>query len=191
MRNRAMASVTAAILMLFVANCGDVAPGLVDQAEPAQVGSVNRMEDPPLPTQAEGTTVTEEEATVTFVIDGDTVDVVLVEDVVERIRLPQIDTPEVGECGYEESTAALEAQIAGQNVILVSTEAGPDRDTYGRLLRAVEISGNDVGQYLIRNGLAHWVRGYAHEDRRLAAMYEVAESNARDASAGLWSTCNW
>jgi endonuclease YncB( thermonuclease family) len=186
-----MASVTAAILMLFVANCGDVAPGLVDQAEPAQSGSVNRMEDPPLPTQAEGTTVTEEEATVTFVIDGDTVEVVLVEDVVERIRLPQIDTPEVGECGYEESTAVLETQIAGHDVLLVSTEAGPDRDTYGRLLRAVEISGNDVGQYLIRNGLAHWVRGYAHEDRRLAAMYEVAESNARDASAGLWSTCNW
>jgi endonuclease YncB( thermonuclease family) len=185
MRNRAMASVTAAILMLFVANCGDVAPGLVDQAEPAQVGSVNRMEDPPVPT------VTEGEATVTFVIDGDTVDVVLVDDVVERIRLPQIDTPEKGECGYEESTAVLEAQIAGQDVLLVSTEAGPDRDTYGRLLRAVEISGDDVGQYRIRNGLAHWVRGYAHEDKRLAAMYEVAESNARDASAGLWSTCNW
>jgi endonuclease YncB( thermonuclease family) len=80
------------------------------------------MEDPPLPRRAEGTTVTEEEATVTFVIDGDTVDVVLVDDVVERIRLPQIDTPEVGECGYEESTAVLEAQMAGQNVILVSTE---------------------------------------------------------------------
>lgn len=191
MRNRVMAPATAAIFMLFVANCGDVTPGLVDQTEPAQAGSVHRMDDPPLPTQAERTTVTEEEATVTFVIDGDTVDVVLVDDVVERIRLPQIGTPEVGECGYEESTAVLEAQIAGQNVILVSTEAGPDRDTHGHLLRAVEISGDDVGQFVIRNGLGQWVRSYAHEDGRLAAMYEAAESNARAEAAGLWSTCTW
>jgi endonuclease YncB( thermonuclease family) len=70
-------------------------------------------------------------------------------------------------------------------------EAGPDRDTYGRLLRAVEINGDDVGQFLIRNGFARWVGAYAHEDSRLAAMYEAAESRAREESAGFWSTCGW
>ena len=72
---------------------------------------------------------------------------------------------------------------------LVSTKTGPDRDAYGRLLRAVEVNGDDVGQILIRNGLAHWVRDYAHEDTRLAAMYEAAESRAQEESAGFWSTC--
>jgi endonuclease YncB( thermonuclease family) len=74
-------------------------------------------------------------------------------------------------------------------VTLVSTKTGPDRDAYGRLLRAVEVNGDDVGQILIRNGLAHWVRDYAHEDTRLAAMYEAAESRAQEESAGFWSTC--
>jgi len=43
MRNRAMASVTAAILMLFVANCGDVALGLVDQQGHCKVASAFPM----------------------------------------------------------------------------------------------------------------------------------------------------
>jgi endonuclease YncB( thermonuclease family) len=97
----------------------------------------------------------------------------------------------VDECGYEESAAALKALIAGENVTLAVTEAGPDRDTYGRLLRAVEVDGIDVGHFLVRNGLAHWVLGYAHEDTRLAAMYAAAQSRAREESAGFWTTCGW
>jgi hypothetical protein len=53
-------------------------------------------------------------------------------------------------------------------VTLVSTEAGPDRDTYGRVLRAVEIDGDDVGAVPhLRNDFAHWVRGYPYEDSRV------------------------
>jgi endonuclease YncB( thermonuclease family) len=191
MRDYAMASATAAILALFATSCDDVASETVVRAEPAEAASIDSRMGPPLPTQAEGKAVAQEEATVTFVIDGDTVDVALADEVAERVRLPQVDTPEADECGYEESMAALQALIAGENVTLVATEAGPDRDTYGRLLRAIEIDGDDVGHLLIRNGIAHWIRGFAHEDSRRAAMYEAAESSAREESAGFWSTCGW
>jgi hypothetical protein len=38
---------------------------------------------------------------------------------------PQVDAPGVDESGYEESAAALKALIAGENVTLAVTEAGP------------------------------------------------------------------
>jgi endonuclease YncB( thermonuclease family) len=191
MRDYALASATAAILAPFATSCDDVAPETVVRAEPAEAASIDSRMGPLLATQAEGNAVVQEKATVIFVIDGDTVDVALADEVVERVRLPQVDTPEADECGNEESTTVLEELIAGENVTLISMEAGPDRDTYGRLLRAVEINGDDVGQFLIRNGFARWVGAYAHEDSRLAAMYEAAESRAREESAGFWSTCGW
>lgn len=131
------------------------------------------------------------EARVTHIVDGDTFDVVFTDGRDERIRPPQIDTPEVGECGYAEAAFALADLILGETVDLVPTSAGPDRDSHGRLLRAVELDGDDIGELLVRSGLARWVSRYAHEDGRLAAMYEAAEAAARSASAGLWLTCAW
>jgi endonuclease YncB( thermonuclease family) len=132
-----------------------------------------------------------EEATVVHVIDGDTFDVILSGGTTERVRLPQIDTPERDQCGFAEPTATLEELILGETVRLVPTVSGPNRDDYGRLLRAAELDGDDVGQLLVRPGLARWVPRYADEDPRLAAMYEDAERQARDEGAGLWSSCDW
>lgn len=132
-----------------------------------------------------------EEATVVHVVDGDTFDAEFPDGDIERIRPPQIDAPEVDECGYETSGAALEELILGETVDLVPTEHGPGEDPHGRLLRAAEVDGDDVGQLLVRSGLARWVPQYADEDQRLAAMYESAEDHARGESAGLWSSCGW
>jgi endonuclease YncB( thermonuclease family) len=131
------------------------------------------------------------EATVVHVVDGDTFDVELAGGGEERVRPPQIDTPEMGECGHAEASSELAAWILGETVILVPTADGPDRDPHGRLLRAVELDGTDVGELLVLAGLARWVPRYAHEDRALAARYEAAEAQARDAATGLWSTCDW
>jgi micrococcal nuclease len=140
---------------------------------------------------AEAEQLSGEEATVVHVIDGDTFDVTLPGGTTERVRLPQIDTPEVDECGYAEPTATLEELILGETVRLVPTASGPNRDDYGRLLRAAELDGDEVGQLLVRAGLARWVPHYADEDSRLAAMYEDAERQARDEGGGLWSSCDW
>jgi endonuclease YncB( thermonuclease family) len=34
-----------------------------------------------------------------------------------------------------------------------------NRDVYGRLLRNVRVNGRDVGEALVRDGLARWYRG--------------------------------
>lgn len=132
-----------------------------------------------------------EQAVVLHVVDGDTFDVELPGGSTERIRLPQVDAPELDECGYSESFAAMEELISGETVGLVGTESGPDRDVHGRLLRATRMAGQDIGQLLIRDGLARWVPRYAHEDSRLARMYQDAEDQAREEGAGSWSVCTW
>lgn len=130
-------------------------------------------------------------AVVVHVVDGDTLDVEMPDGTIERVRPPQIDTPEAGECGYDAATTALEALIMGRKVWLVPTEHGPDRDEHSRLLRAVEIGGLDVGERLLEEGFARWVPHYADEDSRLAGIYEAAENAARTGSAGFWSECEW
>jgi endonuclease YncB( thermonuclease family) len=85
----------------------------------------------------------------------------------------------------------MEELISGETVGLVRTESGPDRDAHGRLLRATRMAGQDIGQLLIRDGLARWVPRYADEDSRLARMYQDAEEQAREVGVGSWSVCTW
>ncbi|PKQ17877.1 MAG: hypothetical protein CVT68_06260 [Actinobacteria bacterium HGW-Actinobacteria-8] len=89
---------------------------------------------------------------VVSVIDGDTFDAER-DGARERVRIIGIDTPEREQCGYAEASAALREAIGGRSVTLVSG-AETDRDTYGRLLRYVELDGVDVGLGLIERGLA-------------------------------------
>ncbi|NEE03775.1 thermonuclease family protein [Phytoactinopolyspora halotolerans] len=130
-------------------------------------------------------------AVVVYVVDGDTFDVELADGTVERIRPPQVDTPERGECGFDEATRVTEELVLGEPVELFRTSDGPDRDPYDRLLRAVEVDGDDVGAILVRSGAARWVPRYADEDPRLAAMYQAAEAQARNELIGFWSGCGW
>lgn len=99
--------------------------------------------------------------TVTHVVDGDTVDVVSSAGVEERIRVVGIDTPEQGECGFEEAADALARLVADQTVTLV-TGARDDRDRYGRLLRYLDIGTVDAGLELIRAG--HAIARYDSRD---------------------------
>lgn len=82
------------------------------------------------------------------VVDGDTIEL----GNGETVRLVGIDTPEVGECGFEESAARLGELVAGQAVTL--EESDEERDQYDRLLRYVDIGAMDAGYRLIRDGLA-------------------------------------
>lgn len=98
---------------------------------------------------------------VTCVVDGDTF---WLEGV--KIRLADIDTPEVGSplCeaermrGLEATTRLLELLNAGP-FELRSIE-GKRLDRYGRQLRVVERDGYSIGQRLVDEGLAHRWLGY-------------------------------
>lgn len=88
-------------------------------------------------------------ATVTGIVDGDTIDV----SGGQRVRLIGIDTPEVGECGFGAAASELRRLVGGRSIVLVPG-ARDDRDRYGRLLRYVEVDGIDANLALIRAGLA-------------------------------------
>lgn len=85
---------------------------------------------------------------VTHVVDGDTVDL----DNGETVRLVGIDTPERGECGYDEARAALVDLVEGKRITLGASDE--DRDRYDRLLRYVDVGKVDAGLRLIKQGLA-------------------------------------
>ena len=85
---------------------------------------------------------------VTRVIDGDTLEL----GNGETVRLVGIDTPEVGECGFDRATQNLVDLALYKRVRLgISDE---DRDQYGRLLRYVDVGPKDAGLRLIQNGNA-------------------------------------
>jgi endonuclease YncB( thermonuclease family) len=83
------------------------------------------------------------------VIDGDTIEV----DGVGRVRLVGVDTPEIGDCGYDEARDQLADLVLGESVELVPGGVD-DRDRYDRLLRYVVVDGVDAGLLLIEEGLA-------------------------------------
>jgi micrococcal nuclease len=92
--------------------------------------------------------------TVTYVVDGDTVDARGPDGTVERIRVIGIDTPERGQCGFGEASSALKKLVLDKQVALVPG-ARDDRDRHGRILRYLDVGGTlDAGLSLIEQGLA-------------------------------------
>ena len=73
-------------------------------------------------------------ATVTHVVDGDTVDAQLPDGNVVRVRLIGIDAPERGECGSERATEYMESIALDQQVALVADPTQPAVDAFGRSL---------------------------------------------------------
>jgi micrococcal nuclease len=126
-------------------------------------------------------------ATVGRVADGDTIELAGG----TRVRLVQIDAPELGEgeCYSRGALHELELLVRrGQRVELESDRRLDDVDRYGRLLRYVLAGATNLNVELVRRGAAtpyfvHGVRG-AHADELLAAV-----ATARSAGRGMWGSC--
>lgn len=87
---------------------------------------------------------------VSRVVDGDTVEM----SDGTTVRLIGIDTPERGECGYQEASEMLTVVLDGQSVTL-TPGARDDVDRYGRLLRYLDLeSGVDANLAMIESGQA-------------------------------------
>ena len=88
--------------------------------------------------------------TVARVVDGDTVEM----SDGTTVRLIGIDTPERGECGFDEATFALASMVLDQPVTLLGGTRD-DVDRYGRLLRYVDlVDATDAGETMIAEGFA-------------------------------------
>jgi micrococcal nuclease len=127
-------------------------------------------------------------ASVTRIVDGDTLVARLGSGRTERVRLLGIDTPEVGTCYAAQATAAARTLALGRKVRLVGDSTQAVRDRYSRLLAYVVLPGGvDLGRTLVARGAA---KVYVY-DRPFARVsgYRSAETSARDRGLGLWSRC--
>ena len=156
------------------------------------------LADPPPTTAPPGPV--EANATVEFVIDGDTVDVI-VDGRDERVRLTGIDTPEVargasgdrparpGECFADEATAFTRSMLpVGTPVRLERDVVG--RDDYGRLLAYVYRAddGIFVNYEIVRQGYAQPLT--IPPNVTFSELMVQAARDAEAADAGLWSACS-
>lgn len=120
-----------------------------------------------------------EQALVTKVIDGDTVE--LADG--RRVRYLGIDTPESGEYYAEEATARNKELVEGKTVELQRGDR--DQDEYGRLLRYVYVDGVFVNAELIAQGYA---KAYIFDpDDRYSQILVQLEQYAKMKNRGLWS----
>jgi micrococcal nuclease len=129
-------------------------------------------------------------ATVTRVVDGDTVEV-NVAGVIERVRLIGIDTSESGRCYNVEATERQTTLTAGQAVLLEADPSQDDRDRFGRLLRYIWLpDGRNVNGILVAEGYAY---EYTYrEPYRYVEPFMQLEHEAHLSQLGLWAaiTCD-
>ena len=128
-----------------------------------------------------------EGGTVAYVADGDTLELTSG----ARVRLLQIDTPEVGTGECYSRAAARELRRLLPAATRVTLQADPrldSRDRYGRLLRYVLARGRNVNVELVRRGAAT-VWFYGGVRGRYADALLAAARRARAERRGLWGAC--
>jgi micrococcal nuclease len=128
-----------------------------------------------------------EQETVARVVDGDTIALTSG----ARVRLVQIDTPELGtgECYSRAAAKALARLAPPGSAVLLEADPRLDRvDDYGRLLRYVWSRGRNVNLQLVRQGAATvWL--YRGERGKYAQRLLALARSARTARRGLWGAC--
>ncbi len=142
-------------------------------------------------------------ATVTSVVDGDTIRVIFPEGSPfhgdeEKIRLLYIDTPEIHDNSHDR--AMVEGRRArlllkkrlkpGERVYLVSPKGKLKRGYYGRLLAIVYFKNRDstIQDLMIRSGYSVLWEKYGSPPEPWKGKWEQAEDEAREKERGCWST---
>ncbi|MBD0329641.1 MAG: thermonuclease family protein [Thermoleophilia bacterium] len=121
------------------------------------------------------------------VVDGDTLDV----GSGARVRLVQIDTPELGtgECYSKAAANELRRLLPGGSAIRLEADPRLDQvDRYGRLLRYAHRGRINVNLELVRRGAAT-VWFYDGDRGQYAARLLAAARQARAQRRGLWGAC--
>jgi len=135
----------------------------------------------------------EPNATVDYVVDGDTVDV-LIGGREERIRLIGIDTPETKrpdtdiQCYGPEATAFTESLLPVGTPVRIERDT-VNRDDFGRLLGYVYRAddGIFVNYELVRQGFAQPLSIEPNTTYR--DLFVGAARAAEEADVGLWRAC--
>ncbi len=129
-------------------------------------------------------------ATVTRVVDGDTIEISPALDGTTDVRLIGVDTPETKEPGCApqpygaEASSYAESVLSGQEVGLELGVEGTDR--YGRLLAYVYTQDGEMfNEDLVEGGYA---RAYPYPpNTRYADRFAAAQESASSAGLGIWA----
>lgn len=198
---RTALAVVAVVAVLALGGCLSVGGSTDGDATTAPTQAVpttdEASDDPTQPPSDVG-----QAATVTRVVDGDTVEVELADGTVEKVRLIGVDTPEVysentpDEYGVPDTQAGRDClsrygdrasefaveQLEGERVRIVPDENLDERGYYGRLLAYVYVDGESFNYRLVDEGYARvFESDFTERD-----AYEDAQRAARDADRGLW-----
>lgn len=195
------------LALLLIAGCfgANTANSPVPQ-QPVQEELTPLGEDPG--TETRGTRDQDEEpgetltgllaATVTYVVDGDTVQVTLAGGGEERVRFIGVDTPEStrgkNDPYGKEASDFTKAKLEGQQIWL-EHDVG-ERDQYGRMLayvwleKPVSFTDDEIRAKMFNAKLL--LEGYAQimtvpPNVKYAEQFRVFQHEARNADKGLWS----
>ena len=142
-------------------------------------------------------------ATVTRIIDGDTIEVEFESGQSDKVRIIGVDTPETfspnqsSEYGNitdldcldkwgDAATQYARDILNNKTIKLVQDPQVQERDYYDRLLAYIEINGQDFGVMLLEEGYA---RVYIEGQSTRKNNYLKLEQQARSNKVGLW-TCS-
>ena len=115
-----------------------------------------------------------------YIIDGDTVSIRLENGKRYKLRLANIDAPELAQDYGTESREELKRLLGAKSIQLVVSSANAF-DKYGRLIAELHTETHNVNLELVRIGAA-WCYGRYCSDLE----YLNAENEARAKLAGLW-----
>ncbi len=133
-----------------------------------------------------GVTTASASVQVARISDGDTLTI----STGEKVRLLQIDTPEISpaECYGAEAHKALITLIGQSAISLESDSISDDQDQFGRKLRYVKVGKINLNLKLVQIGAAT-PYFYQGEKGKYAAQLLKAAENARAKKIGLWKLC--
>ena len=121
-------------------------------------------------------------ATVTYVVDGDTLWVRPAGGAKPvKVRLDGVDAPEICQAYGDTSRKALSAKLIRQSVTVFAKR----RDSFGRVLASISLGGTggaDVGDWMVREGHA-----WSYRFRRDAGPYAAQEAVAKSVGKGLFA----
>lgn len=144
-------------------------------------------------------------ATITRVVDGDTVEVEFLNGETDTIRMIGVDTPETVASNEDPSEYNIpdnprgrdwllnwgrkaktfaKDELAGKKVRVVTDPKSDKRGSYGRLLAYIYYDGTNFNRELLEQGLA---RRYDDSSFTLRSEFGQIETNAQSENRGLWA----
>jgi endonuclease YncB( thermonuclease family) len=123
---------------------------------------------------------------VTRINDGDTLTI----STGEKVRLLQIDTPEISpaECYGAEAHKALIQIIGKAAITLESDPVSDNKDQFGRILRYVKVGKVNINLKLVEIGAATPYFFNGEKGKYSSQLFKAAQ-NAQARKIGLWKLC--